>query len=77
MGSGLRNARDQLDHRKVYACWVPQIPTNDHKNGTLSLIHFTCYGDKGGQFPQCTVTRDATWFSHTTPSTTNSKQCHQ
>jgi len=56
---------------------VPQIPTNDHKNGTLSLIHFSCYGDKGEQFPHSIVTGDATWFSHITPSTTKSKQCHQ
>jgi hypothetical protein len=42
MGSGLSTDHDQLDHWKVYACRMPLIPANDHKNGTLSyILHVT------------------------------------
>jgi hypothetical protein len=83
---------EQLDNRKVYACWLSSL-TDDHKAhcARLCVMHLTGYADQGEQFLQCIVIGDEMWVICAKPKTRkaamlwkhhlllpkNSEQCDQ
>jgi hypothetical protein len=61
--------REQLGYRKLCACWVLKILTDDHKTKRMGsalkfLMHYTQEGD---DFLDYIVTGDETWVFHHPP----------
>jgi hypothetical protein len=55
---------EKLGYRKLCACWVPKMLTDDHKTKQMSFI--TCYTQEGDEFLDSIVTGDETWVFHLT-----------
>jgi hypothetical protein len=51
---------EKLGYRKLWACWVPKMLTDDHKTKrTGSVLKFlTCYAQEGDEFLDSIVTGD-------------------
>jgi len=60
---------EKLGYRKLCACRVPIMLTDDHKTKQVgSMLKFLmCYAQKGDQFLDSIVTGDEMWVFHHTP----------
>ena len=60
---------EKLGYRKLCACWVPKMLTDDHKTKRMgsALKFLTHYAHEGDEFLDSTVTGDETWVFHHTP----------
>jgi len=65
---------EKLGYRKLCACWVPKMLTDDHKTKrTGSALKFlTRYAQEGNEFLDSIVTGDETWGFHHTPESKQS-----
>ncbi|GFW28691.1 histone-lysine N-methyltransferase SETMAR [Trichonephila clavipes] len=60
---------EKLKFRKLCACWVPRLLTEEHKLKRMAcaLDFLDRYQKEGDQFLERIVTGDETWVSHITP----------
>jgi len=60
---------EELGYRKLCACWVPKMLTDDHKTKRMgsTLKFLTRYAQEEDEFLNCVVTGDETWVFHYTP----------
>jgi len=60
---------DELGFRKLCACWVPKMLTEEHKlkRQASALDFLTRYSEEGDNFLSRSVTGDETWVSRATP----------
>ncbi|GFU25513.1 histone-lysine N-methyltransferase SETMAR [Trichonephila clavipes] len=63
----------KLGFKKLFACWVPKMLTEEHKRKRMyfALDFLTCYVEAGDEFLDHIVTGDETWVY---PQTPESKQ---
>jgi len=69
--SAVQEMIESLGYRKVCACWVPRLLTEDHKGqrkATTSEL-LQRYQHEGNDFLLCIVTGDESWFHHFEPQT--------
>ena len=69
---------EKVGYRKLCACWVPKMLTDDHKTQRIgsALKCLTRYAQEGDEFLDSFVTGDETWgFHHTTHSKLQSLLC--
>ncbi|XP_035228430.1 histone-lysine N-methyltransferase SETMAR-like [Stegodyphus dumicola] len=74
--SSLSIVTEQLRYRKVCACWVPQMLTDDHKTRRIvaAFEFLDCYNTDGEEFLKSIVTDDETWVQYDTPETKRQSQ---
>jgi hypothetical protein len=60
---------EKLGYRKLCACWVPKMLTDDHNTKRMdsALKLLPRYAQKGDEFLDTIVTGDKTWVFHYTP----------
>jgi hypothetical protein len=58
----------------MYACWVPNNLTDDHKACHMEFapIHFKHTANQAEQFLQCSATGEETWDNHAMSETKKS-----
>jgi hypothetical protein len=61
--------KEELGYRKLCACWVPKILTNEHKTKWMgsTLKFLTCHAQEGDGFLDSNEAGDETWVFHRTP----------
>ncbi|GFW56834.1 histone-lysine N-methyltransferase SETMAR [Trichonephila clavipes] len=71
---------EKLKFRKLCACWVPRLLTEEHKLKRIAcaLDFLDRYHKEGDQFLERIVTGDETWVSHITPESKRQSMewCH-
>ncbi|XP_035233307.1 uncharacterized protein LOC118205125 [Stegodyphus dumicola] len=67
---------EQLRYRKVCACWVPQMLTDDRKTRRMvaAFEFLDRYDSDGEEFLKSIVTDDETWVQYDTPETKRQSQ---
>ncbi|PNF23461.1 hypothetical protein B7P43_G08383 [Cryptotermes secundus] len=69
--SAVQEMIESLGYRKVCACWVLRLLTEDHKGQRKAIISelLQRYRHEGSAFLLCIVTGDESWFHHLEPET--------